>query len=115
MQPAGIVHKGEFVNRQEVVRQPGARGFLERFNKIGMRALKGYADGGLVGDTIGRVYGRAAAAMPWAASAQAATVAAAQRPIAIYQSFPPSTNKSTIDQAAAQAGAAVRRANARIR
>lgn len=50
-QPAGIVHANEFVNRQEVVRQPGALAFLTRFNQVGMAALKGwrgYADGGLV-------------------------------------------------------------------
>lgn len=50
-QPAGIVHANEFVNRQEVVRQPGALTFLTRFNQVGMAALKGwrgYADGGLV-------------------------------------------------------------------
>ena len=50
-QPAGIVHAGEFVNRQEVVRQPGALSFLSDFNRVGMAALKGwqgYADGGLV-------------------------------------------------------------------
>lgn len=49
--PAGIVHRGEFVNRREVVRQPGARPFLERFNRIGMAALdglRGYASGGFV-------------------------------------------------------------------
>lgn len=49
-QPAGIVHAGEFVHRQEVVRQPGALAFLARFNQIGMEALRrnGYANGGLV-------------------------------------------------------------------
>src|SRR5690606_26138105 len=46
--PAGIVHAGEFVHRREVVRQPGARRFLERFNRVGMAALRGYADGGFV-------------------------------------------------------------------
>jgi tape measure domain-containing protein len=49
--PAGIVHRGEFVNRREVVRQPGARSFLERFNRVGMAALdglRGYASGGFV-------------------------------------------------------------------
>lgn len=45
---AGVVHAGEFVNRQEVVRQPGALEFLNRFNRIGMAALRGYATGGLV-------------------------------------------------------------------
>lgn len=54
-QPAGIVHAEEFVHRREVVRQPGARAFLEDFNKRGMAALQawrepftGYAEGGLV-------------------------------------------------------------------
>lgn len=50
-QPAGIVHAEEFVNRREVVRQPGARAFLEDFNNRGMDALydwRGYADGGFV-------------------------------------------------------------------
>ncbi|ALN93802.1 tape measure protein [Lysobacter gummosus] len=49
--PAGVVHRGEFVHRREVVRQPGARSFLARFNRIGMAALdnlRGYASGGLV-------------------------------------------------------------------
>lgn len=46
--PAGIVHAGEFVHRQEVVRQRGALEFLTRFNRLGMDALKGYATGGLV-------------------------------------------------------------------
>lgn len=47
-QVAGLVHAGEFVHRQEVVRQPGALEFLARFNRIGMAALRGYAGGGLV-------------------------------------------------------------------
>ncbi|CAM5382683.1 hypothetical protein [Rhodanobacter lindaniclasticus] len=50
--PAGTVHAQEFVNRREVVAQPGARSFLEDFNRIGMPALAwhmpGYADGGFV-------------------------------------------------------------------
>lgn len=55
-QPAGIVHAGEFVHRQEVVRQPGALAFLEDFNRRGMQALTargavGYADGGYVAQT----------------------------------------------------------------
>jgi|GEM_PF-2224421 len=51
-QPAGIVHAGEHVTRSEVVRQPGALAFLDRFNRVGMAALyglRGYANGGLVG------------------------------------------------------------------
>lgn len=47
-QPAGIVHADEFVTRSEVVRQPGALAFLARFNRIGMPALRGYSEGGLV-------------------------------------------------------------------
>ena len=50
-EPAGIVHAGEFVTRQEVTHQPGARDFLEDFNRRGMAALfgwRGYASGGLV-------------------------------------------------------------------
>ncbi|MGO1003296.1 tape measure protein [Lysobacter sp. CA196] len=49
--PAGVVHRGEFVHRREVVREPGARSFLERFNRLGMAALdglRGYATGGFV-------------------------------------------------------------------
>lgn len=51
-QPAGIVHAEEHVSRREVVRQPGARAFLDDFNRVGMAALAwhlpGYADGGFV-------------------------------------------------------------------
>jgi hypothetical protein len=53
-QVAGVVHAGEYVHRQEVVRQPGALPFLADFNRRGMEAVRGYtglagyADGGLV-------------------------------------------------------------------
>ena len=51
-QPAGIVHKDEFVIRKESTSQTGAKEFLTYFNRYGMDALnkfnKGYADGGLV-------------------------------------------------------------------
>lgn len=50
-QLAGFVHAGEFVHRQEVVRQPGALAFLSAFNQVGMAAIdrwRGYADGGHV-------------------------------------------------------------------
>ena len=50
-QPAGIVHAGEFVLRQEVVRQAGMRRMLERLNRYGADALQGYADGGFVRGT----------------------------------------------------------------
>ena len=48
-QPAGIVHAGEFVLRQEVVRQPGVLELLARLNRGGIAGIPGYADGGLVG------------------------------------------------------------------
>jgi phage-related minor tail protein len=38
----------EFVTRAAVVSQPGALQFLHAFNRHGMRALPGFADGGLV-------------------------------------------------------------------
>jgi TP901 family phage tail tape measure protein len=56
-QIAGVVHGKEFVNRAAVVAQPGARQFLELFNRIGMAALPiwlkhvrlpGYQTGGYV-------------------------------------------------------------------
>ena len=49
-QPAGIVHAGEFVLRQEVVRQRGMMQLLSGLNRDGVRALRGYATGGLVGN-----------------------------------------------------------------
>lgn len=56
-QPAGVVHKGEVVSQQSVVRQPGALPFLLRFNEVGMQAIeewigkmRGYSSGGLVGN-----------------------------------------------------------------
>lgn len=47
--------------------------------------------------------------------AQQAARGADQRPIQITQQFAPGTNRATVDQAAAQAGTAVRRAMARTR
>jgi phage-related minor tail protein len=52
-QPAGIVHKGEYVQPQERVREPGALAFMEDFRRLGMSAINawaGYAEGGLVVD-----------------------------------------------------------------
>ncbi|MBB2775053.1 UNVERIFIED_ORG: phage-related minor tail protein [Comamonas terrigena] len=68
--PKGIVHAGEFVNRMEVVRQPGALAFLNEFNRVGMAALRGwqgYADGGMV-------VGGAHSGVPATANFQPATV-----------------------------------------
>ncbi|CAD5377151.1 conserved hypothetical protein [Pseudomonas sp. OF001] len=55
-QPAGVVHAGEHVQPQEVVREPGALAFLERIRRNGYQAtmqqlsrtLRGYASGGPV-------------------------------------------------------------------
>ncbi|MFZ5959854.1 tape measure protein [Pseudomonas knackmussii] len=59
-QPAGVVHAGEHVQPQEVVREPGALSFLERIRLYGFqntmqavraqvgRGWRGYATGGLV-------------------------------------------------------------------
>jgi len=47
-EPAGIVHRKEFVVNSERTAEPGALDFLWRFHRYGMRALKGYAGGGLV-------------------------------------------------------------------
>lgn len=46
--PAGVVHAGEYVLRQEVVRQAGMRAFLDSLNRNGVRALRGYSSGGAV-------------------------------------------------------------------
>lgn len=49
-QPAGVVHAGEFVLRQEVVRQAGMRALLEHLNRTGR--LPGYAAGGMVAPRV---------------------------------------------------------------
>ncbi|WJN60937.1 tape measure protein [Pseudomonas sp. SO81] len=53
-QPAGVVHAGEHVQPQRIVREPGALSFLERIRRDGFRSTlaslrDGYAEGGLVG------------------------------------------------------------------
>ncbi|MCB1241054.1 MAG: hypothetical protein KDB30_15470, partial [Tetrasphaera sp.] len=44
--PAGVVHKGEYVFPQEVVRRFG----LDALRDLHQRGLRGYANGGLVGN-----------------------------------------------------------------
>lgn len=54
-EPAGIVHRDEFVIRKEMTNQVGAKAFLANFNRYGMQALKGlqgYSSGGLVGASV---------------------------------------------------------------
>jgi tape measure domain-containing protein len=73
-EPAGVVHRGEFVTRQEVTQQPGALPFLLDFNRRGMAALfgwRGYADGGLVGLPVPAI---APARVALAAAAPSATL-----------------------------------------
>lgn len=48
-EPAGVVHRGEWVTQAERVREPGAMRFLDAFNRYGMKLLPGFAAGGLVG------------------------------------------------------------------
>lgn len=48
---AGVVHAGEYVQPQSVMKQPGAMAFQEAFRREGMAAIsrfRGYADGGAV-------------------------------------------------------------------
>lgn len=59
-EPAGIVHAGEHVQPQEVVREPGALPFLEQIRQYGFRrtlqnlahSLRGYDAGGLVSNAL---------------------------------------------------------------
>lgn len=45
----GIVHRDEYVQPKRVMKQPGARQFMDLFRKHGMSMFQGYAEGGLVG------------------------------------------------------------------
>jgi len=46
-EPAGVVHRGEYVMPSEVVKRVGA----DNLQRLHQSALRGYADGGLVGAT----------------------------------------------------------------
>jgi hypothetical protein len=81
---------------------------------VAMLAEKRFHDGGVVGRAVSGVYSKGAPPAAWDRSAQRDD-RAAMRPIQINQTFPPGTNRATTDQAAASAGAAVRKANSRIR
>ncbi|WP_059284541.1 tape measure protein [Aquitalea magnusonii] len=59
-EPAGIVHRGEYVQPQYRMREPGALEFMQDFHARGMRAvqdLRGYDVGGLVGADFPSVAG----------------------------------------------------------
>ena len=50
-EPAGIVHRGEYVQPQARMREPGALAFMRAFHTQGMEAIgqwRGYANGGFV-------------------------------------------------------------------
>lgn len=50
-EPAGIVHRGEYVQPQARMREPGALAFMRDFHAQGMQAIgkwRGYAQGGFV-------------------------------------------------------------------
>lgn len=54
LEPAGVVHKGEYVQPQSRMKEAGALPFMRDFHLYGMDAIdtwsmRGYADGGLVG------------------------------------------------------------------
>jgi len=49
---AGYVHADEYVQPKSRMQEPGALAFMERFRRYGMRALPGYAEGGLVGRAL---------------------------------------------------------------
>lgn len=58
-EPAGIVHRDEFVIRKEMTNQVGAKEFLAQFNRYGMNAIKdlqGYSSGGLVGASMPQIF-----------------------------------------------------------
>ncbi|HET8791806.1 MAG TPA: tape measure protein [Modicisalibacter sp.] len=76
MDPAGIVHAGEFVVRKSVVEQPGVLPMLSNLNK-------GYANGGYVGP----------------ASSQSTAP-----PVNVYISTPPGTESRTEERQNAQGG-----------
>lgn len=80
-----------------------------------MLSEKKYHDGGVVGRAVSNVYRNGAPPAAWAAAPTLRDERAATRPIQINQTFPPGTTRATTDQAAASAGAAVRKANSRIR
>jgi hypothetical protein len=59
-EPAGVVHRGEWVMPKARVQEPGAKQFLNSFQRYGMDFLStlplpGYATGGFVGGSVGTI------------------------------------------------------------
>jgi hypothetical protein len=67
-EPAGVVHRGEWVMPKSRVQEPGAKQFLNSFQQYGMDFLStlplpGYATGGFVGGSVGSVSSKGMAAI----------------------------------------------------
>jgi hypothetical protein len=113
-EPAGIVHGQEFVNRAEVVKQPGALSFLSDFNDRGMQAVAGYAGGGFVKGvgstpTIVRLQGYAAGGV---VSRADTLPAAASQAAGGAQSSLGATINTALDTGGQQAGGTISEAMA---
>ena len=126
----GAAHDGGIIGKDRLARRtPGAplasnerRVVLEVGEEVltrddprhrrNMMGAPKYHTGGIIGSLADRMFGRSGPKMNQIATTRDA---AAMRPIQVYQSFAAGTSKATTDQAAASAGAAVRRATGRIR
>lgn len=95
-QIAGFVHADEYVQPKHRMREPGALEFMERFRRYGMRALQGYAEGGLVSSIARRI--------PHIPSMPAmAPAAAGGTPVHLHmdgQSYEMQASQSVVDQLA---------------
>lgn len=113
-QPAGVVHKGEYVIPQRVVKEPGALQFLRSFHEYGMETfegMRGYSDGGLVGGKLATAYGGAANQSNWMDKSSSHTTQITQH--FTVQAPTGSVSRSTESQIGAAAARGITRANAR--
>ncbi|KJV25004.1 hypothetical protein VI06_19860 [Aquitalea magnusonii] len=102
LEPAGVVHRGEYVQPQYRMREPGALAFMQDFHARGMKAVqerRGYYMGGLVGADFSSVASRLD--IPSVSSGAASAPALA--PVTIYLPGLPSPvslsgSKDAIDQ-----------------
>ena len=96
-EPAGVVHRGEYVFSKETVQRLGA-GNLDRLHRS---ARKGYASGGLVGDT-GKV-ARASGDSPMSPARASAPSVTINAPVTVNaNSGTPAQNADLAGQVAAQ-------------
>jgi hypothetical protein len=99
-QPAGVVHRGEYVLPQEVVREPGALQFLRAFHEYGMDffgGLPGFADGGLVGSAAAAGY-----VSPSAIAAIRSSGSGGGGPMQLVQNFTVAAPQGTVSRATEQ-------------